>query len=146
MSFIRGSKITEPCFSPVGYLGMSISYDIRFPELYRQLILKGAQILLVPSAFLAKTGSSHWETMLRTRAIENQCYVVAAAQCSNDSSLSKFGFGHSMVVDPWGDIIAQCSDKEGITLCELDLDYLDKVRSNMNCLSHMRTESLLTPV
>ena len=78
-AFYKGDRITEPCFSPVGYLGLSISYDVRFPELYRQLILKGAQILLVPSAFLAKTGSSHWETLLRTRAIENQCYVVAAA-------------------------------------------------------------------
>ena len=144
--FVRGDRIAEPCFSPVGYLGLSISYDIRFPELYRQLILKGAQILLVPSAFLAKTGSSHWETLLRTRAIENQCYVVAAAQCSENNLYSKFGFGHSMVVDPWGDIIAQCSDKEGLTLCELDLSYLDKVRSNMNCLHHMRTECLLEPV
>ena len=71
LSFVKGDRISEPCFSPVGYLGLSISYDIRFPELYRQLILKGAQILLIPSAFLAKTGSSHWETMLRTRAIEN---------------------------------------------------------------------------
>ena len=80
-TFVRGNKLMEPCYSPVGYLGLSISYDIRFPELYRQLLLQGAQILLVPSAFLAKTGSSHWETLLRTRAIENQCYVVAAAQC-----------------------------------------------------------------
>ena len=70
-TFSRGTQLTEPCFSPVGYLGLSISYDVRFPELYRQLILKGAQILLVPSAFLAKTGSSHWETLLRTRALEN---------------------------------------------------------------------------
>ena len=100
----------------------------------------------MPSAFLAKTGSSHWETLLRTRAIENQCYVVAAAQCSEYNVHAKFGFGHSMVVDPWGDIIAQCSDKEGHVLVELDLDYLDKVRSNMNCLHHMRTEHLLNPV
>ena len=100
----------------------------------------------MPSAFLSKTGSSHWETLLRTRAIENQCYVVAAAQCSESTEYSKFGFGHSMVVDPWGDIIAQCSDKEGAVLCELDLGYLDKVRSNMNCLSHMRTDTLIKPV
>ena len=71
--------------------------------------------------------------------------MVAAAQCSEHNQYAKFGFGHSMVVDPWGDIIAQCSDKEGITLCELDFDYLDKVRSNMNCLSHMRTGDLLVP-
>ena len=107
-TFVRGNKLMEPCYSPVGYLGLSISYDIRFPELYRQLLLQGAQILLVPSAFLAKTGSAHWETLLRTRAIENQCYVVAAAQCGpgSYSHHARFGFGHSMVVDPWGDIVA----------------------------------------
>ena len=70
-SVCPGESITEPCFSPVGYLGLSVSYDLRFPELYRHLMLKGAQILLVPSAFLAKTGSAHYETLLRTRAIEN---------------------------------------------------------------------------
>ena len=145
-SFVKGAYITEPCFSPVGYLGLSISYDLRFPELYRQLNIKGAQVLLVPSAILAKTGSVHWETILRTRAIENQCYVVASAQFSEHNVGNRFGFGHSMVIDPWGDIIAQCSDKEGAVLCELDLDYLDKVRSNMNCLSHMRTDTLLKPV
>ena len=74
-----GKSIAEPCFSPVGYLGLSVSYDLRFPELYRHLILKGAQILLIPSAFLSKTGASHWETLLRTRAIENQVYVIASA-------------------------------------------------------------------
>jgi len=68
---MAGNDITAPCFSPVGYLGLSISYDIRFPELYRKLVLKGAQVLLVPSAFLAKTGATHWETLLRARAIEN---------------------------------------------------------------------------
>ena len=143
-SFYPGSEITDPCFSPVGYLGLSISYDLRFPELYRHLILRGAQILLVPSAFLSKTGSSHWETLLRTRAIENQAYVVAAAQRGDNAFTSdNYGFGHSMVVDPYGDIIAQNSDKEGVTICELDLDYLDKVRSNMNCLTRMRTDVLL---
>lgn len=71
VSVSPGSKIIDPCFSPVGYLGLSVSYDVRFPELYRHLALRGAQVLLVPSAFLAKTGASHWETLLRTRAIEN---------------------------------------------------------------------------
>ena len=139
--------MAEPCFSPVGYLGLSISFDVRFPELYRHLILRGAQILLIPSAFLSKTGASHWETLLRTRAIENQAYVVASAQNSGD--FGRYGFGHSMVVDPYGDIIAQSSDKEGVVICELDLEYLDKVRSNMDCLMHMRTDCLLnnnTPI
>ena len=82
-SIASGNSIAEPCFSPVGYLGLSVSYDLRFPELYRHLILKGAQILLIPSAFLQKTGASHWETLLRTRAIENQCYVIASAQVND---------------------------------------------------------------
>ena len=79
-SFVEhGNKVEDPCFSPIGYLGLSVAYDIRFPELYRHLVLKGAQVLLVPAAFLAKTGAAHWETLLRTRAIENQAYVIAAA-------------------------------------------------------------------
>ena len=140
-----GHRLAEPCFSPVGYLGLSISYDLRFPELYRHLILKGAQLLLIPSAFLQKTGSSQWETLLRTRAIENQAYVIASAQVADKTTGSAVGFGHSMIVDPWGDIVAQCSDKEGYVLCEIDLGYLDRVRSNMNCLTHIRTDVLLQP-
>ena len=140
-----GKSIAEPCFSPVGYLGLSVSYDLRFPELYRHLILKGAQILLIPSAFLSKTGASHWETLLRTRAIENQVYVIASAQINDKAAKAMVGYGHSMIVDPWGDIVAQCSDKEGYVLCELDLGYLDRVRSNMNCLTHIRTDLLLQP-
>ena len=101
-----GKSIAEPCFSPVGYLGLSVSYDLRFPELYRHLILKGAQILLIPSAFLSKTGASHWETLLRTRAIENQVYVIASAQINDKAAKSMVGFGHSMIGDPWGDIEA----------------------------------------
>jgi len=75
---LAGSGITQPCFSPVGYLGLSVSYDLRFPELYRKLTLAGAQILMIPSSFTAKTGGAHFETLMRTRAIENQCYVVTA--------------------------------------------------------------------
>ena len=134
---MAGNRVNEPCFSPIGYLGLSVSYDVRFPELYRHMVLKGAQVFLVPSAFLAKTGASHWETLLRTRAIENQSYVIAAAQVGN-SNQSRLSFGHSMVVDPWGDIIGQASDKEGYFLCELDMTYLDKVRGQMNCLTHVR--------
>ena len=141
-----GNALAEPCFSPVGYLGLSISYDLRFPELYRQMILRGAQVLLVPSAFLSKTGSSHWETLIRTRAIENQCYVVASAQISDHNNQNAVGFGHSMVVDPWGDIVAQCSNTEGVALCELDMDYLNNVRSHMNCLTHIRTDKIFKKV
>ena len=103
-SVVEGKEFTTPCFSPIGYLGLSIGYDVRFPELYRNMVLNGAQVMIVPSAFLAKTGATHWETLLRARAIENQVYMIASAQIGNvDKEIA--GFGHSMVVDPWGDII-----------------------------------------
>ena len=142
INHLRGKDLTEPCFSPIGYLGLTNSYDIRFPELYRKLTLRGAQVLLIPSAFTAKTGASHWETLLRTRAIENQSYVIAAAQCGQ-SDEGVLNFGHSMVVDPWGDIIAQASDQPGYILCEMDLEYLNDVRSHMNCLTHVRHNTLI---
>jgi nitrilase len=98
---------------------------------------------MVPSAFLTKTGATHWETLLRTRAIENQCYVVASAQMGRSVGQERnFGYGHSMVVDPWGDIVGQMSDQEGFFVTELDLDYLDNVRTNMNSLTHIREELL----
>mmetsp|Transcript_17807 Transcript_17807/g.30182 ORF Transcript_17807/g.30182 Transcript_17807/m.30182 type:complete len:182 (-) Transcript_17807:160-705(-) len=115
----RGEEIAEPMFSPIGYLGLSVGFDVRFPELYREMVLKGAQTLLVPSHFLPQTGANHWASLLRSRAIENQCYVVASAQVGQHNKVSK-SFGHSMVVDPWGDIIAQMSDREGFFVCELD--------------------------
>lgn len=87
----------------------------------------------MPSQFLPQTGANHWVSLLRARAIENQSYVVAAAQVGEHNKVQK-SFGHSMVVDPWGDIIAQMSDREGFFVCELDFDYLDSVRGNMLCL------------
>lgn len=100
-----GKGIPEPVISPIGYIGPSISNDIRYPELYRHYVMRGAQVLLVSSAFLVKTGASHWESLIRARAIENQCYVVATNQVGihNDRHQS---YGHSMVVDPWGDIVS----------------------------------------
>ena len=138
---LHGDTVVDPCHSPVGYLGLTISYDIRFPEIYRKLTLLGSQALLIPSAFTAKTGASHWETLLRTRAIKNQCYVIAPAQ-SGKSKEGVLNYGHSMVVDPWGDIIAQASDSVSYFLCEMDLEYLDEVRSNMNCLTHIRLPNI----
>eukprot|EP00347_Sterkiella_histriomuscorum_P018788 403344171 len=134
-----GKIIPDPIISPIGYLGLSISNDLRYPELYRNYVAKGAQVLIVSSAFYVKTGAAHWEPLLRARAIENQCYVIAVDQVGvhNDKAQS---YGHSMVVDPWGDIIGQMSDKEGYFICEIDLDYLDKVRGNMAVLTQMRTD------
>lgn len=100
--------------------------------------------MLVPSSIQTKNGAAHWETLLRTRAIENQCYVIASAQCGKNNT-GVTSYGHSMVVDPWGDIIAQASDQPGFILCELDLEYLDEVRSSMNCLTHIRHDILISP-
>lgn len=133
---MRGTNITDPVYSPCGYLGLSISFDLRFPELYRQLVLKGAQTLLVPAHFLPNTGAHHWTSLLRARAIENQCYVVAAAQVGRHNKSQK-SYGHSMVIDPWGDMIGQMSDREGFFVCEMDFDYLDQVRGNMLCLNQV---------
>ena len=94
-------------------VGMSICYDLRFPELYRRLAIEGAQVLLVPAAFTAHTGRDHWEVLLRARAIENQCYVVAAGQ-SGDHEPGSSCYGRSMVVDPWGTVVAQAVDGVGI--------------------------------
>jgi len=99
-----GKEIPEPIISPIGYVGLSISNDLRYPELYRKYVMRGAQVLLVSSAFLVKTGASHWESLLRARAIENQCYVVAANQVGVHHD-KRQSYGHSMVVDPWGDIV-----------------------------------------
>ncbi|TNV72495.1 hypothetical protein FGO68_gene9282 [Halteria grandinella] len=136
-----GMELPKVIQSPFGPLGPMICYDLRFPELARSLVTRGAQLLFYPSAFTVKTGSAHWELLLRTRAVENQCYVIASAQTGQHNE-KRASYGHSMVVDPWGDIIGQMSDKEGFFVCEIDLDYLDKVRGNMACLTHMRKDIL----
>lgn len=120
--------------TPLGCLGMSVCYDVRFPELYRAQVLRGAQVLLVPAMFSAETGEAHWEALLRARAIENGCYVVAPDQWGGC-----FGaYGHSMVVDPWGRVIAEIPGGQGLAIAELDLDYLQRVRRELPCLSHRR--------
>lgn len=118
-------------------LGLSICFDLRFPELYRQLAQQGAQVLAVPSAFLLKTGRDHWEVLLRARAIETQCYVIAP-NCLGPSVTGVESYGRSMIVDPWGQIMAQASDREGLILADLDLDYLIKVRKRVPTLRNCR--------
>jgi predicted amidohydrolase len=123
----------------LGVLGMSICYDLRFPELYRRLVRAGAEIMLVPSAFTFTTGSAHWDVLCRARAIENQSYLLAADQCGT----SPHGFadyGGSLIADPWGTIVARAGDGEGIVLAEIDRAYLAKVRSELPCLDHSRLE------
>lgn len=122
----------------VGNLGLSICYDLRFPELYRQLaVSSGAEILLVPAAFTAHTGAAHWHTLLRARAIENQCWVIAAAQAGRHNP-KRASFGHSLIIDPWGQIVAECSEQNGLAVAEIDLDRIVDTRRNMPCHSHQR--------
>lgn len=119
-------------------LGMSICYDLRFPELYRRLAADaGAKVLAVPAAFMAHTGRDHWEVLLRARAIENQCYVVAAGQIG-DHRPGRTCYGRSMVVDPWGTVIAQAPDEAGVTMAELDLSRLERIRAELPSLANRR--------
>jgi predicted amidohydrolase len=118
-------------------LGLSICYDLRFPELYRRLAAGGAQVLLVPAAFMLHTGRDHWEVLLRARAIENQCFVVAAAQIG-DHDPGRTCYGRSMVVDPWGTILAQAPDEIGVTVADLDFDRLARIRAELPSLANRR--------
>lgn len=119
--------------------GLSICYDLRFPEMYRELTRKGATILTVPAAFTSTTGRDHWEVLLRARAIENQCFVVAPNQWGHHGGKRR-SYGRSLVVSPWGVILAQVSDGEGIAVTSLNIDELRKIRRQLPCLSHTRPE------
>jgi predicted amidohydrolase len=119
-------------------VGLSICYDLRFPELYRRLAgTEGAQILVVPAAFMAHTGRDHWEVLLRARAIENQCYVVAAGQIG-DHDPGRTCFGRSMIIDPWGTVVAQMPDVVGVTFADVDLDRLAAIRTQLPSLANRR--------
>lgn len=125
--------------SPCGRIGMSICYDLRFPEFYRRLVEDGAQILTVPSAFTQKTGSAHWHVLLRARAIENQAWVLAPGQVGHhDDEGLRHSFGHSMIVSPWGEILAELPEREGWCMAELDLGEVDRVRKSMPVHEHRR--------
>jgi deaminated glutathione amidase len=118
--------------------GLSICYDLRFPELYRRLAVDGdARVLVVPAAFMMHTGRDHWEVLLRARAIENQCYVVAAGQIG-DHEPRRTCFGRSMIVDPWGTVVAQAPDTVGIVTADLDLGRLEQIRRELPSLANRR--------
>jgi deaminated glutathione amidase len=120
-------------------VGLSICYDLRFGELYRALAARGAQVLAVPSAFTLRTGKDHWRPLLRARAIETQCWVVAPAQCGrHDDGGLRESFGHAMIVDPWGDVVAMAPEGAGIALAEIDLERLERVRRSMPVSDHRR--------
>lgn len=127
--------------TPLGRFGLSICYDLRFPELYRHLALAGAEVLFVPSAFTAYTGRAHWIPLLRARAIENLAYVVAPAQWGRHHA-GRLSYGHTCVIDPWGRVIAERSSGTGLAMARIDLDRVARLRRELPVLDHARRELL----
>jgi nitrilase len=124
--------------TPVGRLGLSICYDLRFPELFRALLDDGAEIITVPAAFTALTGEAHWQALLRARAIENQVYVVGAAQGGRHTA-TRVTWGHSQIIDPWGRVLAgSAGDRPGVITAERDAAEQDRLRRNMPVHRHRR--------
>jgi predicted amidohydrolase len=123
---------------PFGILGLSICYDVRFPYVYQDLVDKGAIALTVPSAFTATTGKAHWHVLLRARAIEAQCYVIAPAQHGNNWGRRQ-SYGHSLIIDPWGEIISELADGDGYIIGAIDPAEVARVRSQLPSLQHRRT-------
>lgn len=119
--------------------GLSICYDVRFPELYRILTLTGAKLLFVPAAFALYTGRDHWELLLRARAVENQCYVIAAGQVGTYLP-GKACAGRSMIIDPWGTVLATAQDGVGIAVADLDFGQLEKVREELPAITNRRPD------
>ncbi|MBU6260401.1 MAG: carbon-nitrogen hydrolase family protein [Burkholderiales bacterium] len=118
-------------------VGLSICYDLRFPELYRALMQPPCDVICVPAAFTYTTGQAHWELLLRARAVENQCYVLASAQGGQHPN-GRRTWGHSMVIDPWGEVLARCEEGEGLALAEFDPARIAQVRLQLPALAHRR--------
>lgn len=121
--------------TPIGHVGLSVCYDLRFPELYRQLTQQGAELFAVPSAFTATTGAVHWEVLLRARAIENLCYVLAANQGGLHDN-GRCTYGHSMIVEPWGRVSAVQTQETGVVTADIDLQNLRQLRKQFPCNEH----------
>jgi predicted amidohydrolase len=127
--------VTVP--TELGTIALSICYDLRFPELYRQATFAGAEIAVVPAAFTFHTGAAHWEVLLRARAIENLIYVIAANQIGAGMG-GITSFGNSMIVDPWGKVLARAADRETVIYAEIDRDHQQRLRRELPCLTHVR--------
>lgn len=135
-SVLAGIRLPPVFHSPeLGNLGLSVCYDVRFPELYRHLSRMGADILFVPAAFTAFTGKDHWQVLLQARAIENTCYVIAPAEVGKHNARRQ-SHGHAMIVDPWGMILADAGEKPGAAIARIEPSRLDQVRRQMPSLQH----------
>ena len=135
-----GDKIHLPIDTPIGSLGLGICYDLRFPQFSTHHRLNMAQVLTYPSAFTVPTGRAHWEVLLRARAIENQAWVIAAAQ-SGQHNEKRSSYGHSLVVDPWGKIVLDMNEVENeLAVIEIDPNQTEKIRNSMPVVDHFKTE------
>lgn len=123
--------------TPLGPMGLSICYDLRFPALFSALSSAGARILVVPAAFTVPTGEAHWHTLLRARAIENACWVIAPAQVGHHED-GRATFGHSLVIDPWGNIVLDMELRSGVGFAEIDASQIDEVRARVPVIAHRR--------
>ncbi len=123
--------------TPLARFGLSICYDVRFPELYRELAARGSEVLLIPSAFTAETGKDHWEVLVRARAIENTSWVIAPAQVGHHLK-ERSSYGHTMIVDPWGVVVARCSDGPGFCMAEIDPAILERTRRAIPSLQNRK--------
>ncbi|ELR99125.1 carbon-nitrogen hydrolase family protein [Gloeocapsa sp. PCC 73106] len=136
-STVMAGKDFPPLYhsDKLGNIGISICYDVRFPELYRDLATKGAEVLFIPAAFTAYTGKDHWQVLLQARAIENTCYVIAPAQTGNHYE-RRYTHGHAMIIDPWGTVLADAGTLPGVAIAPIKPERLEQVRTQMPSLHH----------
>jgi deaminated glutathione amidase len=131
--------------TPLGLMGLSICYDLRFPDLYSAYAKAGVDVLAVPAAFTVPTGRAHWHIMLRARAIEAEAFVIAAAQCGKHED-GRETFGHSLVIDPWGDILLDMGTKEGLGFAEIDMSRIGEVRAQIPVRANRRAIDMAVKV
>ena len=136
-SYRAGDKAVVVRDTPVGDLGLAICYDLRFPALFERLAEAGAQVIAVPAAFTVPTGRAHWHALLRARAIEAGLFVVAAAQCGQHED-ERWTYGHSLIIDPWGEVLADGGEGNGLIFADIDLARIAEVRSRIPVLAHRR--------